>query len=160
MAEKTTKQNLIRWLQSTPRRTFVLYPICVAALEFAWHGKNQVIVPWGIPLLAWGYLQYRLSGQYRTEHGGGGPGLENPPTRIVDTGIYAFTRNPMYLGHLIFLTGLAITFRSLVALALLLVNIVWFHKRVLGDEAHMAARFGAAYADYKNRVKRWIPGIL
>jgi protein-S-isoprenylcysteine O-methyltransferase Ste14 len=60
-------------------------------------------------LLAWGYLQYHLGGVYRTHNGGGGPGVEIPPDKIVDTGIYGLTRNPMYLGHLIFMTGLAIS---------------------------------------------------
>ena len=160
MQQISMEKSLERWLQSTPRRTFVLYPLCIAAFELVLHGKEIVVVPWGIPFLAWGYLQYRFSGQYRTAQGGGGPGLENPPTKLVDTGIYAFTRNPMYLGHLIFMAGLAITFWSLVAVALLLVNIVWFHRRVLGDEAHMVERFGAAYASYASRVRRWIPGIV
>jgi protein-S-isoprenylcysteine O-methyltransferase Ste14 len=31
---------------------------------------------------------------------------------------------------------------------------------VLADEARLAVRFGAEYADYKARVKRWIPGVL
>jgi len=49
---------------------------------------------------------------------------------------------------------------SFAALALLLVHIVWFHRRVLGDEARLEARLGASYPDYKARVKRWVPGIV
>jgi protein-S-isoprenylcysteine O-methyltransferase Ste14 len=37
---------------------------------------------------------------------------------------------------------------------------VWFHLRVLEDEKHLEQIFGAAYLDYKSRVKRWIPGVL
>ena len=66
----------------------------------------------------------------------------------------------MYLGHLIFMFGLAVTFRSLAALVLLLIHIPWFHARVLKDEAHLPERFGAPYLDYKARVKRWIPFVL
>jgi protein-S-isoprenylcysteine O-methyltransferase Ste14 len=160
MEQFSKKSSLKRWLQSTPHRTFILYPACILALELVIHAGSIVIIPWGIPFLVWGYLQYRLSGQYRTAHGGGGPGLENPPTNVVDTGIYAFTRNPMYLGHLIFMTGLAITFWSVLALLLLCINIVWFHSRVLGDEKQMAKRFGGTYSSYANRVKRWIPGVI
>lgn len=146
-----------RWLSSTPRRTFVLYPVIVAIFEFAMRGELHV--NWfGVPLLAWGYLQYRLSGDYRTRHGGGGPGLDKPPTRLVDTGIYRFTRNPMYSGHLIFMAGLSITFASSLALALLAFHCWWFHQRVLGDEVHMRTLFGADYDAYARRVRRW--GII
>jgi protein-S-isoprenylcysteine O-methyltransferase Ste14 len=115
---------------------------------------------WGLPLLPWGYLQYRLGGNYRTRHGGGGPGVDIPPDRIVDTGIYAWTRNPMYLGHLIFMTGLATSLLSIPALALLIFHFYWFHQRVLEDEQRLLERFGPAYSDYMQRVKRWLPGII
>jgi steroid 5-alpha reductase family enzyme len=62
--------------------------------------------------MLWGYLQYRLCGQYRGKRSGGGPGPEVPPERLVSSGIYAYTRNPMYLGHIIFLIGLTLTLRS------------------------------------------------
>lgn len=159
MQNVSKKNRLKRWLQSTSRRTFILYPVCIVSLELIIHRGGLIVVPWGIPLLAWGYLQYHFSGRYRIQHGGGGPGLEIPPTHVVSTGIYAFTRNPMYLGHLVFLTGLAITFWSILGLVLLVVNIVWFHSRVLRDEAQMKQRFGSVYSAYMSRVKRWIPGV-
>jgi protein-S-isoprenylcysteine O-methyltransferase Ste14 len=37
---------------------------------------------------------------------------------------------------------------------------VWFHRRVLEDEARLQGMFGAPYLDYQRRVKRWIPGLL
>jgi protein-S-isoprenylcysteine O-methyltransferase Ste14 len=58
------------------------------------------------------------------------------------------------------MAGLAVTFRSLAAAALLAFHMAWFHLRVLEDEKHLETVFGAAYLDYKARVKRWIPGVL
>src|SRR5687767_7585301 len=88
---ETERPNAVyRWLKSTSNRTFALYPVLIAAFEFALHGRDMRIVWWGIPLLVWGYLQYRLCGNYRTRLGGGGPGLAVPPERIVDQGIYAY----------------------------------------------------------------------
>ena len=151
---------ILGWLKSTPRRSFVLYPILVVAFELVWRGGHLAFEPWGVPLLLWGYLEYRLCGNYRVGRGGGGPGFQKPPDRIVDSGLYGYTRNPMYLGHLIFYAGLAVTFQSLAALALLAIHIPWFHRRVLEDEAHLEARFGADYVAYKRRVRRWIPYLI
>jgi protein-S-isoprenylcysteine O-methyltransferase Ste14 len=147
-------------LQSTPVRTFAIYPVVVIAFALVWQGGTLEVVPWGVPLLIWGYLQYRLAGSYRVRHGGGGPGLEVPPQRLVGDGLYRYTRNPMYLGHLIFMAGLALTFWSWLALVILIVNLFWFDRRVRGDEQRLLQRFGPAYAEYCGRVKRWIPGLI
>jgi protein-S-isoprenylcysteine O-methyltransferase Ste14 len=148
-----------RRLQRTPVRTFVLYPAAVLAFEMIRRGGTLRVVPWGALLLIWGYLQYRLTGRFRGQRGGG-PGVERPPQRIVSSGPYRYTRNPMYLGHLIFMAGLAITFLSWFAVAILLVNMIWFDRRVRADERNLLRQFGEPYADYCRRVKRWIPGVI
>src|SRR4051794_31366439 len=98
-----------RWLGRTPVQTFVVCPAAVMAFELAWRNGKPVFVPWGCLLLAWGYLQYLFVGRYRLPRAGGSWGIEVPPDHIVATGPYRYTRNPMYLGHLIFMLGLAIT---------------------------------------------------
>ena len=152
--------KLRRWLKSTSRRTFVVFPIAVIVVECLIGRGELTWTIWGIPLLIWGYAQYRWCGTYRSEHGGGGPGIEIPPQRIVDTGIYAYTRNPMYLGHLIFMLGLSITFHSIPAVLLLVFHVFWFHQRVREDEVHLLALFGDRYREYCASVKRWIPGVV
>jgi protein-S-isoprenylcysteine O-methyltransferase Ste14 len=160
MEKRSIAQRVQRWFKSTSKRTFVVYPVAVIAFELGLRRGALAVHPWGALLLLWGYLQYRLVGMYRVRNGGGGPGLEVPPQRIVSGGPYRYTRNPMYLGHLIFMLGLAVTFSSWLAVALLAFHAVWFHCRVLRDEGSLEARFGAAYCEYRARVKRWIPGIL
>ena len=66
----------------------------------------------------------------------------------------------MYLGHLIFMLGLAITFNSWLAVVIMAANAVWFHRRVLDDERHLEVQFGADYIAYKADVKRWIPWLF
>jgi protein-S-isoprenylcysteine O-methyltransferase Ste14 len=153
-----------RWLKSTSNRSFALYPALIFLFEFLLHGFRIHWWGWnvlfGVPLLIWGYGQYRFGGKYRTAHGGGGPGIDVPPVRVVDTGIYAYTRNPMYLGHMIFMLGLALTFWSWAALLLLAFHIWWFQQRVLEDEARLTQMFGPQYTDYMRRVDRWIPFII
>ena len=149
-----------RWYKGTSHRTFIVYPIVVIAFELGLHRGAPIIHPAGALLLVWGYLQYRLIGMYRVANGGGGPGLDVPPKSIVTGGPYRYTRNPMYLGHLIFMAGLAVGFTSGLAAALLAFHAVWFHRRVLRDEARLEARFGSPYLAYMSQVKRWIPGVF
>jgi len=164
IAKAARPKTLKRWLKSTSNRTFALYPALIFLFEwlihgtpFYWWGWNVLI---GAPLLAWGYGQYRLGGNFRERVGGGGPGIEIPPDHVVDTGIYAYTRNPMYLGHMIFMLGLAITFWSWAAVLLLAFHIFWFQQRVQEDEERLTKIFGAEYTDYTRRVKRWIPYVI
>ena len=156
----TAWQKVVRWVKSTPKRTFILFPVVVFAFEALRRESMPPIEPWGAIFLLWGFLQYRLVRGYRKERSGGGFGMETMPDRIITEGVYAYLRNPMYLGHLIFMAGLAITFSSWLALALLVFHVVWFHLRVLHDEERLEARFGEPYRAYKTRVKRWIPGVL
>ena len=152
--------QLLRWLTRTPVQTFILCPLAVIAFEAVWRGGRPVFVWWGVPLLIWGYLQYKLVGGYRHPRAGGTSGMDVPPNRIIDYGPYRYTRNPMYLGHIIFMIGLAITFWSWFALILLALRAWWFHCRVLYDEKRLRELFGADYDGYRARVKRWVPYLF
>jgi hypothetical protein len=151
---------VMRWFRSTSNRTFVLWPMVLFSAEAALQNGLPRIDPWALPLLGWGYLQYRLVGNYRLKEGGGGPGISIPPERLVAGGPYRFCRNPMYLGHLIFLAGLALTLESWIAAGVFALHAVWFDRRVREDEARLSALFGDRYREYLARVKRWIPGLL
>lgn len=150
---------MLNILRRTPFRTFLLYPLLTVLWELLWNGRLQ-FQPIFLPLMAWGYLQYRLCGVYRRKRGGGGPGLEKPPERLVLSGPYRYARNPMYLGHVIFLIGLALTFKSLFAAAITVAAAIWFHLRVVGDEKRLLERWGEAYRRYLSITKRWIPGLF
>lgn len=80
-----------------------------------------------------------------------------PTTSIVDTGPYRFTRNPIYVGMMLGLVGLAIAFDSL----WLLVTLVPFalvirHGVVTREEAYLERKFGDVYRCYSARVRRWL----
>jgi len=109
---KPSSVRISRWLQRTPVHTFVMCPLFVVGFELALNHGRLTFLPWGAPLLAWGYLQYRLVGNYRLPRAGGTAGMDAMPQRIIATGPYRYTRNPMYLGHIIFMAGLVLTFRS------------------------------------------------
>lgn len=140
---------------STSTRTFVLVPAAVL-LEQAL-ARRPIRAAW-LPLLAWGYLQYKLVGHERVRRAGGPPGMsQGMPERLITDGIYSHTRNPMYLGHIIFLAGLTLTTRSPLALACTAAAIPWFDARAAKDEARLKARFGTEYETYARKVPRWLP---
>lgn len=150
----------MRFLSRTPVRTFLLYPLVTLVWEWIIHAGRIEINPWFLPLMIWGYLQYRLCGRYRGRRGGGGPGPEVPPESLVATGLYSYTRNPMYLGHIIFLTGLTLTLQSWLAALITVAVTIWFHLRVLADERNLTVKLGQPYVVYTKSVKRWIPGLF
>lgn len=153
-------RGLLRWLKSTSNRTFIVWPMALFTIEALFQQGIPRLNFWALPLLAWGYLQYRWVGSFRTREGGGGPGISTPPDRIVEVGPYRWVRNPMYLGHLVFFAGLAILLQSWVGAAVFALHAVWFDSRVRADERHLEALFGESYREYCRRAKRWIPGIL
>lgn len=151
---------IIRLIVSTPFRTFLLYPLLIVVWELILHHGDLRVQPEFIPVVLWGYLQYRIVRDYRMKHGGGGYGFATAPDELVVAGIFAYTRNPMYLGHLIFMVGVSLTFQSWFGAILTLALMVWFHRRVLRDEARLVEKFGEAYEEYKANVKRWVPGLF
>jgi protein-S-isoprenylcysteine O-methyltransferase Ste14 len=144
-------------LGSTSTRTFVALPLLVGLAQLR---ARKRLRPAGVPLLVCGYLLYRGAGSYRLPRAGGPPGMSaGMPERLVVAGPYAWTRNPMYTGHILFLTGLTVTTRSPLAAAALLGHLPWFRRRVQRDEARLRARFGAEYDAYLADVPRWLPRI-
>jgi len=76
---------------------------------------------------------------------------------LVATGVYSFTRNPMYLGMVLVLLGWAAFLASpwpLAGPALFALYITRF--QIVPEERVLAGLFGEAFAAYKRRVRRWI----
>jgi protein-S-isoprenylcysteine O-methyltransferase Ste14 len=142
-------------LSSTSTRTFLVWPL-VVAIEQA-QSRRRVRLT-GLPLMAAGLAAYRLVGAFRLDRAGGPAGMSRGmPERLVEDGPYRWTRNPMYAGHLAFLTGLALSSRSPLAAGLLGWHLKWFAERVRQDEERLRERFGAAYDEFCARTPRWVP---
>lgn len=77
--------------------------------------------------------------------------------KLVLDGMYKITRNPMYLGMLIALTGWWIYLGSLSPLFMLPV-FVWLLtvQQIIPEETALEEKFGAEYLEYKQQVRRWI----
>lgn len=80
----------------------------------------------------------------------------DPPRHLVVSGLYRFTRNPMYNGVLAVLLGEAWLFSSPRLLSYAAAVFVAFHAFiVLHEERALAAEFGRSYAEYREAVPRW-----
>jgi protein-S-isoprenylcysteine O-methyltransferase Ste14 len=76
---------------------------------------------------------------------------------LVTSGIYRFTRNPMYLGLLLVVLGWAAFLRSAVALLGPILFVAYISRfQIAPEERILSAKFGTVYADYLARVRRWL----
>jgi protein-S-isoprenylcysteine O-methyltransferase Ste14 len=76
---------------------------------------------------------------------------------LVTSGVYSFTRNPMYLGMAVVLLGWGLFLMNLISLALVSVFVLYITLfQILPEERLLAARFGDAYRSYTKRVRRWV----
>lgn len=79
------------------------------------------------------------------------------PAALVVAGPYRFTRNPMYVGLALVLTGIALASRRLPLLLAPLGFVVTINAtQIPREEALLAHLFGPTYADYRRRVPRWL----
>ena len=76
---------------------------------------------------------------------------------LVTSGVYRFTRNPMYLGLFILLLGWAAFLCSAFALLGPIAFVAYITRfQIVPEERVLSAKFGAAYSEYRARVRRWI----
>ena len=76
---------------------------------------------------------------------------------LVISGIYTITRNPMYIGVAIILVAWAIALSSAWALLGPLAFVLYIGRfQIAPEERALALLFGAEYAAYKTRVRRWL----
>jgi protein-S-isoprenylcysteine O-methyltransferase Ste14 len=79
------------------------------------------------------------------------------PARLVTSGVYRFSRNPVYLGFLLILVGLPLDIGSYWGILLGPVLIFLFNRLVIEpEETLLAQKFGDEYRSYKSKVRRWI----
>jgi protein-S-isoprenylcysteine O-methyltransferase Ste14 len=86
-------------------------------------------------------------------------GIDDKPTSLVTTGLYARVRNPIYLGVILVGLGLAALTPSPWTIASAIAYAVMIRAQVAFEESHLLALHGEAYRDYVTRVGRFLPKI-
>jgi protein-S-isoprenylcysteine O-methyltransferase Ste14 len=88
--------------------------------------------------------------------GQGTPAPFDAPKRLVVSGLYRWTRNPMFASIVLILLGEALLFRSRALFVFAGGTVLTLHLLVvLFEEPRLRKRFGPAYADYCRVVPRW-----
>jgi protein-S-isoprenylcysteine O-methyltransferase Ste14 len=76
---------------------------------------------------------------------------------LVTSGVYRFTRNPMYLGLLLAMLGWCAFLWSVMALMGPVAFVAYITRfQIVPEERVLLAKFGPAYLDYVRRVRRWL----
>ncbi len=104
----------------------------------------------GLALLFWCVREFSVSGR-------GTLAPWQPPVRLVTSGPYRLSRNPMYLAVLLILAGWAMGFGSAVLLAYAAIVLIAFVVRVMaGEEPALARTHREAWRRYAARTPRWL----
>lgn len=94
---------------------------------------------------------------FRRAHTTVNPTKPESSSSVVSTGIYAYSRNPMYLGFVLLLLALAALLGNVLALLWLPLFVAYMNRyQITPEERALQANFGADYSAYLARVRRWI----
>jgi len=128
-------------------------PLAIAAQRLSAFSLRPLgILVWfaGVFVLVWCSVEFYVSGR-------GTLAPWSPPQRLVAVGAYRFSRNPMYVGVTLILSGWAVLFWSLTLTVYAAMVLLAFHIRVVsGEEPWLKRTFGADWESYRARVPRWL----
>lgn len=125
-----------------------LYPL-TSGLDLVGKAFGWVVVLCGISLLAIAAGLFKIKGT-----------TVNPtkePNKLVTDGIYRVTRNPMYLGMLLILSGFPFVVESMLGLIFPVIFFLIMDRVVIPKEEKVVEGvFGEVYRGYKSKTRRWI----
>jgi protein-S-isoprenylcysteine O-methyltransferase Ste14 len=80
-----------------------------------------------------------------------------PTTHIITSGLYAWSRNPIYASFCLLTIGVGLFLNSLwIVLSFLPASVLVYYLAIKKEEAYLEAKFGAQYLRYKDKVRRWL----
>jgi len=80
---------------------------------------------------------------------------ESKPDKLVTTGMFAISRNPIYVCFLIFFAGLFLIHRNIVIAVAIVLFALAIHRQVLREEKFLKSHYGMEYLDYCKNVRRY-----
>lgn len=117
----------------------------------AWRAAGLVPLAIGVAMLAWCNYAFVARGR-------GTAAPYDPPRELVATGLYRWTRNPMYVSAVLVVLGAAVWTGAAVLLGYAALLALAYHLFVrLYEEPRLRRSFGASYKAYCAAVPRWLP---
>lgn len=156
MACSTTGQTRKRVMPPTYFLIALLLVVAVRFVLFRWAYSTPLTLGVGVVLLVAG-IWLDLAGDSAFKRRGTPVSPDATPSALVTSGVFRWTRNPMYLGMVVMVAAVAAllgAFAGLVVPAVLVV--VLDREFVTGEERRLAEAFGSDYAEYASAVRRWI----
>jgi len=142
-----------------PFAFFYFYLVFAAAFNFPTVSRQEFlhsgIISWvgvffclaGLLLLLWSLVSFGQSFRVGidTDH----------PDKLITTGVFAFSRNPIYVAFAFILLGQFLIFSNWILLIYFGAAIWLFHRQVLREEDYLKKHYGKEYLEYCNRVRRY-----
>ncbi len=126
----------------------------VPSLEVAWPAQGVASIlaaGMGVGALLWGVVSFHRAGATVN------PMKPETSSRLVTSGIYAVTRNPMYLGFLLLLLAWALYLSHALTCLFLPVFVVYLNRfQIEPEERALMALFRDEFTAYASRVRRWL----
>ena len=114
------------------------------------HNEGLIALAIGAVMLLWCVRDFYVVGK-------GTLSPWDPPRNLVVTGLYKFSRNPMYVAVTLILIGWAMLYRTPALWTYAAIAAVLFHLRIVFfEERYLARTHGDAFARYKTKVGRWV----
>jgi protein-S-isoprenylcysteine O-methyltransferase Ste14 len=143
-----------------PFAIFYFYIVFAAAFSFPAFSRQEVVhsgmVSWvgvllcvaGLVLLFLSLVSFGKSFRVGID--------QDRPDKLVTTGIFAFSRNPIYVAFGFVLLGQFLLFSNWILLVYLIAAAWLFHRQVLREEEYMRKHYGRQYSEYCERVRRYL----
>jgi len=152
-------------MQSLPPPPTILPPhwfflALLTMLVMGWLAPENAAPPWlwlsGLPLIVMGVVLAAAGSRLFSKAGTNIIPLTRSTT-LVTSGVFAWTRNPMYLGMLLALGGVALLTRTWMTWPVLIAFFVLIRQQfIVKEEALLVQTFGEAYNGYCAQVRRWL----
>lgn len=126
----------------------------IPSLQFYFEGTNTLAIGLSVIGLGSGIMGVA---QFKKAQTTVNPHTPEKSTNLVTSGIYQYTRNPMYLGLVLILLGWAFYLSHFLPFMLVPVFMVYMTRfQIQPEERMMTQKFGKAYQDYLIKARRWI----
>ncbi len=81
---------------------------------------------------------------------------EKNPDKLVTSGVFSWSRNPIYVCFLLFFLGMFLVHPNILLACVLALLALAIHRQILREEAFLSVHYGKEYEDYRKRVRRYL----